>query len=99
MQALVGCKVRSAGSNVASASAYGRAASPETEYQLAEWKGGREGEIACACDGGTLVRYHATNDGIARVVVSQNEDLESCVVARLKAKDTEKGEGQCRYAF
>lgn len=97
--AALGCKVRS-DSQVAS---YGseQAQTKETEFTLAEWTGGRAGEVACACDGGKLVRYHATSSGVARVVLSENRDLESCVIARLKVRDSQEGkeDGQCHYAF
>lgn len=97
LAAVSACKARQADSGLAST--YDQAGVPETEYQLSEWRGGRQGEIACACDGGTLVRYHVQDQGVARVVLSQHESLEACVVARLAAKDVGKEQKQCRYAF
>lgn len=96
---LAGCKARS-DSQIASNES-GEAKVSETEFTLAEWTGGRTGEVACACDGGKLVRYHATEAGVARVVISENGDLESCVIARLKARDSQEGkeDGQCHFAF
>lgn len=94
---IFGCKARSPQSSVASEEAGGSGNTSTVE--LADWQGGRDGEVACACEGGTLVRYHATKGGVARVVLSRNADLEACVVARLKVQDSEKEQGQCRFAF
>ncbi len=97
--ATAGCKAR----NDSQVASYGSEQSKvsETEVALDQWSGGREGEVACACDGGKLVRFHATKDGVVRVVLSENRDLERCIVARLKVRDSQEGkeDGQCHFAF